>query len=116
MGTQVAVAPRSGTPANSPNPLVSFMPVLVIGAIFYFLLIRPQQRQAREHKALVDNLKTGDKVLTQGGIYGTVSALKGAIVQVKIAENVRVDVSRSAITNIEAETPSGKVVTPEVVS
>src|SRR5258708_26066946 len=90
-------------PAASPNPIVSFVPVIVVIGIVYMLIIRPQQQQAKEHRRLVDNLKTGDRVVTQGGIHGTVTSLKGNIVQVKIADNVRVDVSRSAISQVLQE-------------
>jgi preprotein translocase subunit YajC len=82
--------------------------IVVIG-ILYLLIIRPQQQQAKEHKRMVDNLKVGDRVITQGGIHGTVTAIKGNVVQVKIADNVRVDVSRSAITQVLQETTNGTV-------
>ena len=106
MGTQTAVAPR-GTPGASTSPIMSFVPMLVVVGILYMLIIRPQQQQAKEHRRLVDSLKPGDKVLTQGGIYGTVVSLKGQVVQVKIADNVRVDLNRSAVSQVVTETPSG---------
>ena len=88
------------------SPIVSFVPMIVVIGILYLLIIRPQQQQAKEHKRMVDNLKTGDRVITQGGIHGTVTSLKGNIVQVKIAAHVsdgtpiKVDVSRSAISQV----------------
>lgn len=115
MGSQVAVPPKgSAGAAPAPNPVLSFVPMVVVIGILYFLIIRPQQKQAKDHRKMVDNLKAGDRVLTQGGIYGTVSSLKGGIVQVKIADNIRVDVSRAAITQVVLDTPSGSV-TPAVV-
>src|SRR5579872_3905966 len=96
LGTQTTAAPKGAQPPA--NPLLNFMPMIVICGILYMLVIRPQQRQAKEHRKMVDRLKNGDRVLTQGGIYGTVVSLKGAVVQVKIADNVKVEVSRSAIT------------------
>ena len=96
--------------AASPSPLMSFVPMLVVIAILYVLIIRPQQQQAKSHKRMVDNLKSGDRVITQGGIHGTVTSLKGNIVQVKIADNVRVDVSRSAITQVLQETSNSPAV------
>jgi preprotein translocase subunit YajC len=95
--------------AASPSPIMSFIPMLVVIGILYFLIIRPQQQQAKEHRALVDNLKTGDRVVTQGGVHGTVTAIKGAIVQVKIADNVRVDVNRTAIAQVLTESTNGIV-------
>jgi preprotein translocase subunit YajC len=97
--------------AAGPNPVVSFMPIIVVVGILYVLVIRPQQKQAREHRKMIDSLKSGDRVLTQGGIYGTVVNLKGPIVQLKIADNVRVDVNRSSITQIMRE-PSGNPGSP----
>ena len=94
-------------PQAAPSPLMSFVPMLVVIAILYVLIIRPQQQQAKEHRRLVDNLKTGDRVVTQGGIHGTVTSLKGQIVQVKIADNVKVDVSRTAITQVLQATTNG---------
>jgi len=93
----------------APNPIMSFVPMIVVIGILYFLIIRPQQQQAKEHRRLVDNLKTGDRVITQGGVHGTVTALKGAIVQVKIADNVRVDVNRTAIAQVLQTSPNGSV-------
>jgi len=106
MGTQVAVSPK-GSQAAQPSPIMSFVPMVVVIGILYFLIIRPQQKQAKEHRALVDSLKSGDRVVTQGGILGTVAGIKGTIVQVKIADNVRVDVNRSAITQVLTETTNG---------
>jgi preprotein translocase subunit YajC len=92
------------TPAASPNPIVSFVPIVVVCGILYLLVIRPQQKQVKDHKRLVDSLKSGDRVLTQGGIYGTVVNLKGNIVLLKIADNVKVEVSRSAISQVQTDT------------
>lgn len=87
-------------PAASPSPIMSFVPMIVVVAILYFLIIRPQQKQAQEHRRMVDNLKNGDRVITQGGIHGTVTGIKGAVVEVKIAENVKVQVNRTAISQV----------------
>jgi preprotein translocase subunit YajC len=104
----IAVAPK-GSGANGPaaNPIMSFFPLIVVCAILYMLVIRPQQKSAKDHRRMVDSLKNGDRVLTQGGIYGTVTSLKGNIVQVKIADNVRIDVSRTAISQVLTETTNG---------
>jgi preprotein translocase subunit YajC len=112
MGTQTAVAPR-GSPNAQPatNPIMSFVPMVVVIGILYFLIIRPQQQQAKDHRQLVDNLKTGDRVVTQGGVHGMVTGIKGAIVQVKIADNVKVDVNRTAIAQVLAPSTNGVVPT-----
>jgi preprotein translocase subunit YajC len=86
-----------------PSPLMSFFPVIVVCAILYFMVIRPQQKQAKELRKMLDALNSGDKVLTQGGLYGTVMNLKGSVVILKIAENVKVEIARNSITNVVVE-------------
>jgi len=103
-----ADAPASG------NPLGGFFPLIIIFVIFYFFLIRPQQKKSKEHQAMINALKKDDKIITSGGIYGTVTGVKGDIVELKIAENVKVLVAKSAIsTVVPPETPA--VVDTEIV-
>ena len=78
------------------------MPLIFIFVIFYFLLIRPQQRKAKDHAKLVSALKTGDSVVTNAGIHGVISNVKDKTVIVKIADNVKVEFDRAAIVTIEA--------------
>ena len=78
-----------------------FIPLILIFVIFYFFLIRPQQKKVKEHKLMVENLKRGDKVVTSGGITGTVERLiDNDKVEVSISENVKVEVIKS--TGIQA--------------
>jgi preprotein translocase subunit YajC len=98
-----------------PNPLMSFFPIIVVCGILYMLVIRPQQKQAKEHRRMLDGLKSGDRVLTQGGIYGNVVNLKGDTVIVKIADNVKVEVTRSSISQILTETSNGTPAAPQEV-
>ena len=73
-----------------------FIPLILIFVIFYFFLIRPQQKKVKEHKAMVENLKRGDKVVTSGGIVGTVERIiDNEKVEVQIAENINVEVIRA---------------------
>ena len=73
-----------------------FIPLILIFVIFYFFLIRPQQKKVKEHKAMVENLKRGDKVVTSGGIVGTVERIiDNEKVEVQIAENINVEIVRS---------------------
>ena len=73
-----------------------FIPLILIFVIFYFFLIRPQQKKVKEHKNMVENLKRGDKVVTQGGIVGTVERIiDNEKVEVQIAENINVEVVRA---------------------
>ena len=73
-----------------------FIPLILIFVIFYFFLIRPQQKKVKEHKAMVENLKRGDKVVTSGGIVGTVERIiDNDKVEIQIAENINVEVVRA---------------------
>jgi preprotein translocase subunit YajC len=81
--------------------LLQFLPLILIFVVFYFLLIRPQQKKAKEHRATLDALRRGDRVVTGGGIIGTVARVDSPEeVTVDIAEGVRVRVVRSTITNV----------------
>jgi preprotein translocase subunit YajC len=74
--------------------------MVIIFGIFYFLIIRPQQKKQKELKAMIDNLAYGDTVITTGGIYGKVSGIADAVITLEIADKVRIKVSRSAIGSI----------------
>jgi preprotein translocase subunit YajC len=95
-------------PAAAPSPMGgSFLvPMVLIFVIFYFLLIRPQQKQAREQQKMLDNLKRGDRILTQGGFYGTVSAVKGKVLEVKLNEDVKVLMAKSGVAQVVAGDPA----------
>ena len=84
-----------------------FIPLILIFVIFYFFLIRPQQKKVKEHKAMVEGLKRGDKVITSGGISGTVERIiDNDKVEVEIAENVRVEIVKSTgIQSTAADVP-----------
>lgn len=84
--------------------------MVIIFAIFYFLMIRPQQKKQKELKAMIDNLAYGDTVITSGGIYGKVNGLADAVITLEIADKVRIKVSRSAIGAViqKAGTPATK--------
>ena len=91
------------------NGLESFIPIILIFVIMYFLLIRPQQKKIKEHKNMVDNLRRGDQVLTQGGIIGKITKVKeGEEIEVELAKDVRVSVIRSTIVNVLRKTEPAK--------
>ena len=75
--------------------------ILIIFAIFYFLLVRPQMKRQKEHQAMVSSLKKGDKVVTTGGIHGTVVGIKDDVAVIKIAEEVKIEVSKSCVATIK---------------
>ena len=91
------------------NGLESFIPIILIFVIMYFLLIRPQQKKIREHKNMVDNLRRGDQVLTQGGILGKITKVKeGEEIEVELAKDVKVSIIRSTIVNVLSKTEPAK--------
>ena len=87
----------------TPNPLINLAPIVAIFVIFYFLLIRPQQKQQKEHAQMLKNLKTGDKVLTTGGLYGTITGFKADDLEVQFSQTVKLTVARSAVSRGQVE-------------
>ncbi|HVN87059.1 MAG TPA: preprotein translocase subunit YajC [Candidatus Binatia bacterium] len=85
---------------GAPPALVSFAPLLLVFVVFYFLLIRPQQQKAKDHRQMLENLKKNDEVITAGGLYGRVVNLESRIVTLEIAPNVRVRVDRPQIAEL----------------
>jgi len=86
--------------AGGGSQWMSFLPIILIFAVFYFLLIRPQQKRAKDHRALLTSLKVGDQVLTNGGIYGRVTGLRDDVLTLEISDKVRVKVSRGHIAGV----------------
>ena len=81
--------------------LIQIAPLVLIFAVFYFLLIRPQQKKMKDHRAMVESLSKGDKIVTAGGLLGTISKIEDdRIASVEISENVKVQVVRSTITEV----------------
>ncbi len=100
-GAASAILFAAQSPAG--NGLIAFLPLAIIMVIFYVLLILPAQRRQKKTQTLLSALKTGDKVVTTGGLYGTIVALDGDAVQLRIAEQVKVKVARSAVAGIQTE-------------
>lgn len=89
-----AMAAEGQGPAGG---FASFIPLILIFVVFYFLLIRPQQKTAKQHQAYLSELKKGHKVITKGGIYGEITGLTDNVLTLEIAENTRIKVTRDAI-------------------
>lgn len=100
-----AMAPPSGGPEGGASSGAGFLgilpPMAAMFAIFYFLLIRPQQKKQKDHDAMLGALKEGDNILTSGGIYGTIKKIKGDVLSVQIADSVRVKVSRKSVSSLK---------------
>jgi len=100
----ISSAYAQGTGIFDQNALIQFLPLVLIFVVFYFLLIRPQQTKQKEHRKMLDALRRGDRIVTGGGIIGTVARVDSAEeVTVDIAEGVRVRVLRSTITSVLAK-------------
>jgi preprotein translocase subunit YajC len=88
---------------QSSNGLLTFAPLVVIMVIFYVLLILPAQRRQKKTQQMLNALKSGDKVMTNGGIYGTIVGIDNDAVQLRIADQVKIKVARSAIAGLQPE-------------
>ena len=86
--------------AGGAAALAQFLPIIAIGLVFYFLVIAPASKQRKKTAEMLSALKKGDRVLTSGGIYGTIQGVEPEAVYLKIAENVKVKVARSAISGV----------------
>jgi len=95
-----AVAMAAPAGEGQGNPLGMFMPMILIFGIFYFMLIRPQQRKEKERRAMIDNVKSGDRIVFSGGIMGTVTNVKDGIFVVKVADNVKIEVARGGVNRV----------------
>ena len=96
----ISDALAQAAPAQQSDPLLSFLPLVILFVIFYFLLIRPQQKKAKEHKSMVSSLAKGDEIVTQGGILGKVTSVTDNILTCQIAENVEVKVQSHAVATV----------------
>lgn len=91
----------SPTPQSSPlGALGGLLPMIFIFVIFYFLLIRPQQKKQKEHQKLVQSLETGDDIVTNAGIHGTITNIKERTVIVRVADNVKIEFDRGSIVTV----------------
>ena len=99
-------------PGTEPNPQAQMLQMVVmfgaLGAMFYFMMIRPQSKQRKEHENMLKNVKSGDKILTNGGLYGIVTNVKEKSLMVKIADNVKVEIVKSALTSVVQKADEGE--------
>ena len=90
---------------GQPGGIALFLPLILIMVIFYFLMILPAQRKQKKITEMLQSLKNGDKVITNGGIYGTIVGLEPDAVQLRVAEQVKIKIARSAIAGVQPESP-----------
>jgi preprotein translocase subunit YajC len=89
-----------GTGGSSGGGMSAFIPLILMFAIFYFLLIRPQQKKAKQHKTLLASLRKGDRIVTSGGLHGLITGVADDVVTMEIAPKIRVKVSRGSVAGV----------------
>ncbi len=109
---QNTYADASANAAQAGSAFGGLMPLLIIFIFFYLFLIRPQQKQRKEHEKMLNDLKKDDKIITSGGLYATVVSVNADVVEAKISDNVRVKIIKSTISSVITK---NDVVTPEIV-
>lgn len=108
ISTAYAMGQAGGQPGAA-GGIAGFLPIIILFAIFYFLLIRPQQKKAKEHREMITHLKNGNQIITSGGIYGTILSLDENTITLEVADNVNIKVSRGNVGMLISETaPVGK--------
>ncbi|KAA0686295.1 preprotein translocase subunit YajC [Azospirillum brasilense] len=109
MFVSTAYAQTAAPAAGGADMIVQFLPLILIFVVFYFLLIRPQQKKMKEHKGMLESIRRGDRVVTGGGIIGTITKVGPEDeLQVEIAENVRVRVMRSTVNLVLSKSEPAK--------
>lgn len=96
----ISDAVAQAAPESQSDPIMSFLPLIILFVIFYFLLIRPQQKKAKDHKKMIQTLSKGDEIVTQGGILAKVTDVSEGYLTCKIADNVEVKVQSHAVATI----------------
>ncbi len=93
--------PLAAQAEAQPNPLASFIPIILIFVIMYMLLIRPQQKKNKEHQEMIKKVKAGDRVVTAGGIHGQVTKVKDRTLTIRVADKVEIEFSRVSVASIQ---------------
>lgn len=92
--------------AQQANPLMSLAPIVVMVVIFYLLLFLPMRRKQKKHQELLNQLTRGDRVITSGGIFGTVVSVEGEIIELRVADNVKIQIARNAVAGLAKDAGS----------
>ena len=95
-----AMGGLTGGGGGAGGGLSTFLPLILMFVVFYFLLIFPQQKKSKAHRALLANLQKGETVVTNGGLYGTITGITDTVVTLEIAEKVRIKIARSSISGV----------------
>ena len=95
----LAAPPANGQPGPQQNPIIAFMPMILLVVVFYFILIRPQQKRAKEQRKMLETIKPGDEVVTAAGIVGTVISVKDKTVTLRSGD-AKLEVTKGSVTEI----------------
>lgn len=98
---------------NPQNPIVQLVPLFLIFVIFYLVMIVPLRRRQKKHREMLAALTKGDRVITSGGIYGTIVNVEGDVITLKVADNVKIQVARGAIAGLAKDAPNVTFSSPE---
>lgn len=104
---------QAGAGGGAAGGFASFIPLILMFVIFYFLLIRPQQKRAKEHREMIAAVKKGDRIVTSGGIYGRITSTSDTTLTVEIAEKVRIKLNRGNVGSLAQAAPAPKSPEPE---
>ena len=99
---------QGGAAGEGAGGFSAFVPLILMFVVFYFLLIRPQQKKTKEHRELITNLKKGDRIITSGGLHGRITAVGETTMTVEIAERVRVKIARGNVANLAQPSSQSK--------
>lgn len=114
-GIAYAMGQAGGASQGGAGGFAQFIPLILMFVIFYYLLIRPQQKKAKEHRKMIDNLKRGERIVTNGGIHGVITGMDETTLTVEIADKVRVKVNRGAVSGLVTSGSQAKAEKPEKV-
>lgn len=99
---------QGGAAGGQSGGFTAFIPLIIMFAIFYFLLIRPQQKKSKEHRAMISTLKKGDRIVTSDGIHGRITSTDETAVTVEIADRVRIKINRGNIATLNQPSPQSR--------
>jgi len=95
----------ASSPGSQVSPLIQLIPFALVLAIFYFVILLPMKKKQKKVQEFLDALKAGDKIVTTGGLFGSIAKISDQVVQLQVAPNVRVDISKAAIVGYQGQAP-----------
>ena len=96
-----AQAATAQAPKAQGNPLISLMPIFLIFIVFYFLLIRPQKKNQKQHAQMIEDLKKNDEIITSGGLYGTIVNIQEDVITLRVDDSTRLKIQKSSVSKLK---------------